>query len=108
MKQTILICFALFAVYNLVNCQDDQPLGRNYRKQYTSLLSNAHHNSGKIPSESKVTATSLRPGTLSGLTSADNLKTSASDNKDTFSIGLGVLSPSYSQKFGADGKTKYV
>jgi len=53
-----------------------------------------------------VTATSLKPGTLSGLTSADHLKASSSDNKETFSIGLGVLSPSYSQKFGEDGKTK--
>lgn len=93
---------------------NDEPLGRNYRKSVGSLLSNAHNN-GKIPSgaESKVTAVSLRPGHLSGLTasgasttSLDQLKTSASDNKDSFSIGLGVLSPSYSQKFGEDGKTK--
>jgi hypothetical protein len=82
-------------------CAHDEPLGRNYRKNGL-FISNAHNN-GKIPSgaESKVTATSLRPGQ-----SFDQLKTSASDNKDSFSIGLGVLSPSYSQKFGDDGKTK--
>lgn len=85
----------------------DEPLGRNYRKGVSSLASHAHQN-GKIPSgaESKVTAVSLRPGQLSGLTTGDLLKASASDNKEAFSIGLGVLSPSYSQKFGEDGKTK--
>lgn len=30
----------------------------------------------------------------------------AGDDKDSFSIGLGVLSPSYSQKIGPDGSTK--
>lgn len=48
-------------------------------------------------------------------TNKDNLSSSSTDNKPStsttddkprFSIGLGVLAPSYSQKFGADGKTK--
>lgn len=49
-------------------------------------------------------------------TSKDNLSSSSTDNKPStssstddktrFSIGLGVLAPSYSQKFGSDGKTK--
>lgn len=103
-----MIRFALIALAVVAVNANDEPLGRNYRKNGL-FISNAHNN-GKIPavSESKVTAVSLKPGQLSTMTSLDQLKTSASDNKDSFSIGLGVLSPSYSQKFGEDGKTKYV
>lgn len=106
LRHSLLYAFLVFAYGFLVQA-NEEPLGRNYRKSMSSLLSNAHNN-GRIPSgsDSKVSAISLKPGTLHGLTASELLKTSASDNKDCFSIGLGVLSPSYSQKFGTDGKTK--
>jgi len=89
---------------------NDEPLGRNYRKNFNNYQ-NSHSNNGKIlssSSETKISSVSYKPetsGKFSSFVDNANLKTAASE-EEKFSIGLGVLSPSYSQKFGEDGKTK--
>lgn len=99
--QLISICSA--------NSSNDEPLGRNYRKNSNSV--NSHMNNGKIlsTSDTKISSVSYNPeqsnGKFSSFVDNSNLKTAASE-EEKFSIGLGVLSPSYSQKFGEDGKTK--
>lgn len=89
----------------------EEPLGRNYRKNFNNYPVNSHTNNGKIlsTSETKISSVSFKPNSNGKFSSLDNtnLKTSASEKEEEkFSIGLGVLSPSYSQKFGEDGKTK--
>lgn len=90
----------------------EEPLGRNYRKNFNNYPSlNSHSSNGKIlsTSETKISSVSYKPDSNGKFSSLDNtnLKTLASEKEEEkFSIGLGVLSPSYSQKFGEDGKTK--
>lgn len=109
-KSIIWITVAVqFVVLCMAN-SNDEPLGRNYRKNFNSYPVNS--NNGKIlssSSETKISSVSYKPNEsnskFSSLMDNTNLKTSASE-EEKFSIGLGVLSPSYSQKFGEDGKTK--
>lgn len=95
----------------LCTADNDEPLGRNYRKNSNNYPINSHSNNGKIlsTSETKISSVSYRPSESSEkygtYSDGPNLKTAASE-EEKFSIGLGVLSPSYSQKFGEDGKTK--
>lgn len=78
----------------------DEPLGRNYRKNLNNYQ-NSHSNTGKIlsTSDTKISSVSYKPesnGKFSSFVDNSNLKTAASE-EEKFSIGLGVLSPSYSQ-----------
>ena len=88
---------------------NDEPLGRNYRKNSNNYPVNSHPNNGKLlsTSDTKISSVSYKPSDskFSSFVDNQNLKTAASE-EEKFSIGLGVLSPSYSQKFGEDGKTK--
>jgi len=107
MRQFIWI--TLFVVQLIAVCKatTDEPLGRNYRKNFNSYPVN---NNGKIlsTSDTKISSVSYKPNEskFGSFSDGSNLKTAASEEEEKFSIGLGVLSPSYSQKFGEDGKTK--
>lgn len=99
-KAIIWICIAVQLI-SICTATTDEPLGRNYRKNFNNYQ-NSHSNNGKIlssSSETKISSVSYKPessGKFSSFVDNSNMKTAASE-EEKFSIGLGVLSPSYSQ-----------
>lgn len=107
-RAIIWICIVVQLI-SICAATTDEPLGRNYRKNFNNYQ-NSHSNNGKIlsTSETKISSVSYKPessGKFSSFVDNSNLKTAASE-EEKFSIGLGVLSPSYSQVSGEIKKIK--